>query len=131
MLYHPALPAVLGFIALIFIAVPAWAMLNTKRNRERRVPGIATIVETEELPFKGSFHCWVDFGGKRCRIPLPKDIWRALRRGEPLSVVYDPEKPGQVSYGKVSRAPYVTLIYSAAIAFGLLTATAAWRLWFA
>lgn len=131
MLYHPALPALLGFIALIFIAVPAWAMINTQRTRERGVPGVATIVEKEELPFKGSFHCWVEFGGRRCRVPLQKDIWRALRRGEALNIVYDPERPGQVTYGKMSNAPYATLIYSSLIAFGVLTATAAWRLWFA
>ena len=131
MLYHPALPALLGFIALIFIAVPAWAMINTQRTRERGVPGVATIVEKEELPFKGSFHCWVEFGGRRCRVPLQKDIWRALRRGEALNIVYDPERPGQVTYGKKSTAPYATLIYSSLIAFGILTATAAWRLWFA
>ena len=131
MLYHPAFPALLGFIALILIAIPAWAMLNTQRTRERGVPGIATIVEKEEFPFKGSFHCWVDFGGRRCRVPLNKDIWRALRRGEALNIVYDPERPGQMTYGKINKAPYATLIHTSLIAFGILTATAAWRLWFA
>ena len=131
MLYHPALPAVLAFIALILIAVPAWVLLDTQRRRERGVPGIATIVEKEELPFKGAFHCWVDFGGRRCRVTLKKDTWRASRRGEPINIHYDPEKPGQVTYGARKGAPFATLVYSALIGFGLLTATAAWRLWFA
>ena len=131
MLYHPALPAVLGFIALILIAVPAWAILHSQRDRERGVPGVATIVEKEERPFKGSFHCWVEFGGRRCRVPIQKDDWRALKRGETVNILYDPEKPGHVSYGKIAGAPYAMLIYTSLIAFGLLTATAAWRLWFA
>jgi hypothetical protein len=129
-MYHPALPVILGFIALLFIAIPAWALLQSQRSRERGIPGVAKIVEKEDRPFAGAFHCWVEFAGRRCRVPVNKDTWRALRPGEPLRIRYDPDKPGDIRLFNTDAPPQSTLIYSALMIFGCLVATAAWRLWF-
>ncbi|MBY0505650.1 MAG: hypothetical protein K2X03_17180 [Bryobacteraceae bacterium] len=130
MLHHPALPALLGFVALLMIVVPTWGLLYILRSRERGVPGVATIVEKEELPFRGAFHTWVEFAGRRCRITVSKATWREIRPGSTLAIRYDPDRPGEVKHNTAIVSPHATLIYTGLIIFGFLTAAAAWRLWF-
>ena len=130
MLHHPALPALLGFLALLIIALPAWGLLYRFRSRERGVGGVATIIEKEERPFRGDFHTWVEFAGYRCRVIVTKEKWKEIRPGASLEIRYDPEKPGQITHEMTPAWPRGTLVFSVLIAFGLLIAAAAWRLWF-
>ena len=129
MIYHPALPAILGFIALLMIAVPSWALLDNLRARERGVAGVGIIIEKEERPFKGRFHCWVEFAGRRCRVPIKRSIWRSLRAGESLDIRYDPQTPGKVIHGRFV-APRSTVVYGALLVVGFGIAVVAGLLWF-
>jgi hypothetical protein len=127
-LHHPAFPAVLAFVALLMIAIPCWVLIERQRTRQRGVAGIGTIVEKEELPYKGMFHCWVEFAGRRCRVALHRETWQTLRRGQPLDILYDPDKPGAVTYGeRDSFGP--ALLSGAVIVLGLCAAAVALALW--
>ena len=128
-IYHPAIPAVLGFLALLLIAIPAWALIDNQRARERGIAAIATIVEKEERPFKGGFHCWVEFAGRRSRVAVKKEVWRAVRPGESLNIRYDPEKPGQLTHG-IPNPPRSAKLHGGLLLAGLGAAVIAWRLWF-
>ena len=131
---HPALPALLGFVALLLIAIPSWGLLQNLRSRERGLPGEATIIEKEERPFKGIFYAWVDFGGRRSRVPVPKELWKDLVRGDSLDIRYDAERPGELTHGTTNRNvhgwPHANLIWSGVMALGVIIAIIAWRLWF-
>jgi hypothetical protein len=127
-IYHPALPALLGFVALLMIAVPSWALIDNLRARERGVAGVGIIVEKEERPFKGTFHCWVEFAGRRCRVPINKETWRSLRTGEPLHIRYDPQVPGNVIHGE-PVVPPSTMLHGAVLLAGFGIAIVACMLW--
>jgi len=129
-IYHPALPALLGFVALLLIVIPALVWYYSAHLRERAGAGVATIVEKEELPFRGDFHAWVEFAGRRCRMTIPKDTWRELRPGSTLKIRYDPEKPGEVSYAAAGSGTLTNWVCGVLILAGFGVAAIAWRLWF-
>lgn len=111
------------------IAVSAWALIDFMRTRERGIAGVGIIVEKEDRPFKGTFHCWVEFAGRRCRVPINKDEWRDLRAGQPLDIRYDPQVPGNVIHG-APAVPPSTRIHAAILLVGFAVAAFAATLWF-
>lgn len=115
---------------MLLIFIPAYGLVYTFRTRERGLPGVAVIVEKEERPFRGAFYTWVEFAGRRCRVIVPKDIWREIRPGANLDILYDPEQPGQLQHVHTAATPHATLIYASLMVLGLLFGAVAWRLWF-
>lgn len=129
-LYQPAFPAVLGFVALLLVAIPAWVLMQALRNRRGGVPGVATVVEKEEHPFRGNFHCWVQFAGRRCRIVIRRENWRSVRNGDPIDIRYDPDKPGVIRHGKPGGIWGKVLLCVTLIALGIAGAVGAGLLWY-
>jgi len=129
-LHHPALPPLLGFVAFLMIVIPAWAWYYAANVREAGVPAVATVVEKEEHPFRGEFHAWVEFAGRRCRMAIPRDTWRELRPGSTVKIQYDPEKPGKVMLASSGALTGESWAYGALILGGFGVAVVAWRLWF-
>ncbi len=130
MLHHPALPALLGLVAFFMIVIPAWAWYYAAHLRQAGAPGVATVIEKEERPFRGDFHAWVEFAGRRCRMAIPQETWRELRPGSTLTIHYDPEKPGEVIFASSGALAGESWAYGALILGGFGVAVVAWRLWF-
>ncbi len=129
-LYQPAFPAVLGFIALLLISVPTWVLFHALRTRRGGIPGVATVVEKEEHPFRGNFHCWVQFAGRRCRIVVQRKSWRNIRTGESIDIRYDPDKPGVIRHGNAKGVWPKILLCSTLIALGIAGGVGAGLLWY-
>lgn len=130
MLYQPAFPVVLGVVAFLLISVPTWVLVHVLRSRNQGLPAVATVVEKEEHPFRGHFHCWVQFAGRRCRIVVKKEHWRSVRMGQPIDIRYDPDKPGVIRHGKPEAVWLKVLMCSTLILLGLGGAIGAGALWY-
>jgi len=124
-------------VAVLMLTISAITAVNTGRNlsREESAPGVVVDLVTRKDSAGQEFsYPVVEFvlpDGSRKTVQLSEGYWPpAYEKGEPVTVLYDPERPLNAriksSSGTVSRWTWSIITGVLGVAFGFATLFARW-----